>query len=273
MSQYVLVVLVVTPCSGPFWNVQFQPGSQRRIWWRHQMEIFSALLVLCAGNSSVTGEFPAQRPVTRSFDVFFDLHLNKRLSKQSWDRWFETPSRSLWRHRNEISLGQSKTSTAATMVTSHVTNYLTYMLSSIVLIWVRWPLWIFLNMMTSSNGNIFRVTGHLCGPRWIPHIKGQWRGALMFSLICIWISGWVNNGEAGDLRRYRAHYDVTVMKMGVHYRQNYLTNYVLDHNLFKYPTKCLCRDFNFRIWCLLFNSHLIKCPKTFHTYVWMVYWK
>ena len=53
--------------------------------------------------------------------------------------------------------------------------------------------------------------------RWIhrspvnsPH-KGQWRGALMFSLICFWIDGWVNNGEAGDLRRYCAHYDVTVM--------------------------------------------------------------
>ena len=43
-----------------------------------------------------------------------------------------------------------------------------------------------------------------------PH-KSQWRGALIFSLICVWINGWVNNGEAGDLRRYRAHYDVTVM--------------------------------------------------------------
>ena len=43
-----------------------------------------------------------------------------------------------------------------------------------------------------------------------PH-KGQWRGAFMFSLICVWINGWVNNREAGDLRRYRAHYDVTLM--------------------------------------------------------------
>ena len=43
-----------------------------------------------------------------------------------------------------------------------------------------------------------------------PH-KGQWRGASMFSLICVWINGWVNNREAGDLRRYRAHYDVNVM--------------------------------------------------------------
>ena len=45
------------------------------LWWRHQMETFSALLALCAGNSPVTGEFPSQRPVTRSFDVFFDLCL------------------------------------------------------------------------------------------------------------------------------------------------------------------------------------------------------
>ena len=43
-----------------------------------------------------------------------------------------------------------------------------------------------------------------------PH-KGQWRGALMFSLICVWINGWVNNRAAGDLRRHRAHYDVTVI--------------------------------------------------------------
>ena len=71
-------------------------------WWRHQMETFSALLTICAGNSPVTGEFPAQRPVTRNFDVFFDL-------------------------------------------------------------------------------------------------------------ICAQINGWVNNGQAGDLRRHRAHYDVTVM--------------------------------------------------------------
>ena len=41
--------------------------------------------------------------------------------------------------------------------------------------------------------------------------KGQWRGALMFPLICVWINGWVNNREAGYLRRHRAHYDVTVM--------------------------------------------------------------
>ena len=49
----------------------------------------------------VCGEFPSQRPVTRSFDVFFDLRLNKRLSKQSWGWWFETLSRPSWRHCND----------------------------------------------------------------------------------------------------------------------------------------------------------------------------
>ena len=68
--------------------------------WRHQMKTFSALLAICAGNSPVPGEFPAERPVTRSFDVFFDLRLNKRLSKQSWGWWFETLPRPLWRHCN-----------------------------------------------------------------------------------------------------------------------------------------------------------------------------
>ena len=70
-------------------------------WWRHQMETFSALLAFCAGNSLVTGEFPSQSPVTRNFDVFFDLYLKKRLSKQSSRRWFEAPSHPLWRHCNE----------------------------------------------------------------------------------------------------------------------------------------------------------------------------
>ena len=51
-------------------------------WWRHQMEAFSVLVALCEGNPPITGGFPSQRPVTRSFDLFFHLHLNKRLNKQ-----------------------------------------------------------------------------------------------------------------------------------------------------------------------------------------------
>ena len=69
-------------------------------WWRHQMETYSVLLAISAGNSPVTGEFPAQRSVTRNFDVFFDQRLNKRLNKQSWGWWFETPPCPLWHHCN-----------------------------------------------------------------------------------------------------------------------------------------------------------------------------
>ena len=64
-----------------FWNRWQATGWIRSFvslpWWRHQMEAFSALLALCAVNSPVTGEFPTQRPVTRSFDVFFDPRLSK----------------------------------------------------------------------------------------------------------------------------------------------------------------------------------------------------
>ena len=63
--------------------------------------IFRVTGPLC-GDFTGPGEFPAQRPVTRSFDVFFDLRLNKRLSKQPWGWWFETPAWSLWRHRNDL---------------------------------------------------------------------------------------------------------------------------------------------------------------------------
>ena len=71
---------------------------------------------------------------------------------------------------------------------------------------IGWPHRVF-NIMTSSNGNIFHVTGHrwrLNSPR-----KDQWHEALMFSLICAWINCGVKNSQAGDFRRHRAHYDVT----------------------------------------------------------------
>ena len=71
-------------------------------WWSHQMETYSALLAICAGNSPDPGEFPTQRPVTRSFDVYFDQRPNERLGKQSWGWWFETPSRQFWCHRDRM---------------------------------------------------------------------------------------------------------------------------------------------------------------------------
>ena len=62
-------------------------------------------------------------------------------------------------------------------------------------------------MVTPSSENIFNVTGPLCEEL----TYRQWRGAFMVSFICVWINGWVNRREAGDLRRYHAHYDVIVM--------------------------------------------------------------
>ena len=102
-------------------------------------------------------------------------------------------------------------------------------------------------MMTSSNGNLFRVTGHLCGEftshRWIPPPKGQWCGALMLSLICAWINRWVKNGEAGDLRRYHAHYDVIVMI--VRNSDSFLENNIIFNSSYKsaipsYHDCCSC---------------------------------
>ena len=78
-------------------------------WWRHQMETNSVLLAICAGNSPVPGEFPTQRPVARSFDILFELGPNKRLSKQWWGFWFETPSRTLWRHCNDATYNITET--------------------------------------------------------------------------------------------------------------------------------------------------------------------
>ena len=67
-------------------------------WRRQQMETFSTLYALCTGNSPVKGEFHSQRPVTRSFDIsLICAWINGRVNK-SWGWWFETRSRSLWRH-------------------------------------------------------------------------------------------------------------------------------------------------------------------------------
>ena len=81
-------------------------GCQRKIPYKDMMtssngNIFRVTGPLC-GEFTGPGEFPTQRPVTRSFDVFPDMRLNKRLSKQWWGWWFETPSWSLWRQCNDI---------------------------------------------------------------------------------------------------------------------------------------------------------------------------
>ena len=91
--------------------------SCRHFWWRFRIHVLSVcedFSIMTSSNGNifhVTGhlcgeftgpdEFPTQRPVTRNFDVYFDLRPNKRLSKQLWGWWFETQSRPLWCHRNE----------------------------------------------------------------------------------------------------------------------------------------------------------------------------
>ena len=175
--------------------------------------IFCVTGPLC-GEFTGPGEFPTQRPVTRSFDVFFDLRLNKRLSKQPSGWWFEPPSWSLWRHRNEIGLSQE-------MYSFRMWNYWYHIVKSIRCNSFEDPIkrYISVFMMASSNGGIFRVIGPLWGEStghpWIVDSshKDQWRGALMFFLTCAWTNGWANNRDPGDLKHHGTHYDVTEMVM------------------------------------------------------------
>ena len=197
------------------------------------METFSALLALCAGISLVPVNSQHKGQWWQSFDVFFDLCLNTRLSKQPWSWWFETPAWSLWRHRNGIvntreinQYNALENYTFKINATFPKRQWVEYTLQTVrnrrksgVAV-MRSDRYIFCTWHHSSRDDVIKWKYF---PRywsfvwWIhrslvnsPH-KGKWRGALMFSLFCVWISGWVNNREAGDLRRYRAHYDVNVM--------------------------------------------------------------
>ena len=114
--------------------------------------------------------------------------------------------------------------------------------------------------MTSSNGSIFRVTGHLCreftGPRLNSPHKGQRGGALMSSLICAWIYGWVNNREADDLRRHRAHYDVTVMTtLFCRFKcfNNNITSVALICRLYNRSTRLFLLNLHQPYWSYHFN--------------------
>ena len=93
------VLMTLTVSENSEWNIEWNIYDAV-IKWKH----FQRYWPLCVGNSPVTGEFPSQRPVTRSFDVFSDVHLNKMLSQQLRHWWFEMPSCSLWRHCNGSTL-------------------------------------------------------------------------------------------------------------------------------------------------------------------------
>ena len=213
---------------------------------------------LCAGNSPVTGEFPAQRASkaenisiwwrhhdTTKFHYYFSRayaleaievnHLTRcDLDHGSWHMFIKVLVCCLaWRHQaitcinddissirpwgtyfNEtliqnqtrkffwICRPQNGTHHSQTAINSLFLYHIPYDLDALfhddVIKWKHFPrYWPFVRGIPRSPVNS-------------PH-KGQWRGALMFSLSSAWIIGWVNNREAGDLRRHRAHYDVIVM--------------------------------------------------------------
>ena len=144
----------------------------RSPWWHHQMGTFSALLTICAGNSPVPGEFPTQRPVTRSFGVFFDLRLNKRLSKQPWGWWFETQSLSLWRHCNGLFLYRGRNSMGAIL---HATLSINFPCMKSIIFWLKFDQYLFARIQKTILQHWFRelldakqATRHVCSEPMMP---------------------------------------------------------------------------------------------------------
>ena len=97
-KHWILYITTILVCKNQDFHcwvspVCFKGQCSPILWlWHHHMETIAMLLALSVGNSPATSEFSSQRPVMRSFDVFFHLHLKWCLSKQWWGWWFETPS-------------------------------------------------------------------------------------------------------------------------------------------------------------------------------------
>ena len=125
-------------CIKPGWYV---PSLSMYRWWRHQMKAFPRNWPF------VIGGFPSQRPVTRSFSIVFDLRLNKRLSKLSGCRRFETPSRSVWHHCIVVKLWIS--TWGATSISSAFYTFKEYMISRLA----KW------------NRCVYETSG-ICGSFW-----------------------------------------------------------------------------------------------------------
>ena len=96
-----------------------------------------------------------------------------------------------------------------------------------------------------------------------PH-KGQWRGTLMFSLICAWINGWVNNGDAGDWRRHRAHHDVTVMTYSTTNSRFPATHHAYDAMNYNLIVKSVKLQLN---GCQTDETILLISPKVFYVFM------
>ena len=166
--------------------------------------IFRATGHLC-GEFTVPGEFPAQKPGTRSFNVFFDLHLNKRLSKQSSGCWFETLSRPLWRHCNDIVAEHVENMAEHSEYTDNIDNLFGSILFQ-VMAWRRQArshylsqFWIIVSRIigTKSTKSQLRYTlwTNICRLRNIDHFQGikgwiiWFSKANTFSLELSWSNG------------------------------------------------------------------------------------
>ena len=194
---------------------------------------------LCAGNSPVTGEFPAQRASTRKMfpidDVIMWFIIGSLLGAVNYKplptplltQIFVNPD--LCRHMASLVHNELIAVALSRLTNSATTKKISCLLWSqqCACRWLsNWAthLQVLWQPISVSYDDIIKwkhfprywpfVRGIHRSPVNSPH-KGQWRGALMFSLISTWINVWVNNREAGDLRRHRAHYDVIVMEMFV----------------------------------------------------------
>ena len=142
---------------------------------------------LCAGNSPETSEFPAQRASSAEMFSFDDVIMFP-------DQFTMRSTGSLDTQRRTIN-------------------------AMFAVLWGESASW-WRHQMETFSALLAIVRGIHRYPVNSPH-KGQWRGALIFSLICVWINGWVNNRGAGDLRRHRAHYDAIVMWGPFEYQTQY----------------------------------------------------
>ena len=162
-------------------------------WWRHQRETFSALLHFLWGESTCHRWIPITKARDAELWCFLWSAPEQTVDHtiESPVRWFEMPLCPLWRKCN-VGIRWTFQSNSLDHLIIHglIIDYMV----------VRF----------THHDDVIKWKQ---SPRYWPFVRGihQWRWALVFSLICIWINGWVNNGETGGFRRYRAHYDVTVV--------------------------------------------------------------
>ena len=131
--------------------------------------IFRVTGPLC-GEFTGPGEFPTQRPVTRSFDVYFDLRLNKRLCKQSWGWWFETLLCPLWRHSNGITKNVKHIWRNSTVLQSYFLRLLIRIREKLVLFWLRQYGLLWVSMVSSIMTSYCPLVYHITSSSWLRRI-------------------------------------------------------------------------------------------------------